>query len=81
MTGDEWCVLWVTRPGGDVDDIQGVVEEGRELGELRQGEAGVAAEPERVEWRRWRCSGWREGGKSQTDILFETVVGKSGWLV
>lgn len=37
MTGYERRVLRVAGPAGDVDYVEGVVEEGREVGELWKG--------------------------------------------
>lgn len=44
LAGDERAVFGVAGVGGDVDDIEGLVEEGEEGGELGEGEGGGDAE-------------------------------------
>lgn len=56
----------VAGPGADVDDVEGVVEEGEEGGELREGDGG--GEMEGVGGVRG-AGGWREGGEAEVDVL------------
>lgn len=64
LARDERCVVRVAGPGADVDNVEGLIEEGEQGGEL--GEREGVLEVERVGGER---AGWGESMKAELDVL------------
>lgn len=60
--------MWVACPGTDVDDVEGLVEKGKERGQLRK-ENGILDVKE-VGGER---SGWWEGEEAEMNVLLGVV--------
>lgn len=64
LAGDEGAIFGVAGVGGDVDDVEGLVEEGEESGELGEGEWGGYSEGVGGEG-----AGRGEGGEAEGYVL------------
>ena len=69
MAGDEICVVGIAGPGADVDDVEGLVDEvadGGELVEYERGSGGKSGQVQRVGGggaEGWKC------GEADVDVL------------